>query len=312
MNFLSLEYFLVVAEEKNFSRAADKLFVSQQSLSEHIKKLELELGTPVFKRGRSLALTVAGECLFEGAREIIDVRNHMLQQITLVTEGRRKKMTIAVSTFDVPPFLPGLLTKFKSEYPEYEAIVVKRQASDIAYNMNGVDLYISFLPLNQDLENIILMSDHFVAIAHKQLFSDTYGSRFKKIEAELLAHGSLSVIKDIPFILLYDKNGILSRDLNHIFKYYDITPKVGFQSENNELNAEMCTCGAGVMLAPYDYCVRKFKLNSKDIAEQFCIYPIQTPGLEACLAISYEKGKRLNPIEKNFIELMKKHLNMSQ
>lgn len=308
MNFLSLEYFLVIAEEKSFSRAADKLFVSQQSLSEHVKKLEQELGVPLFKRGRSLSLTVAGECLVSGAQEILDAQTRMLQQIAFVTENRRKKITIAVSTFDVPPFLPELLSKYKAKYPNYDAVVVKRQASDIAYNMNGVDLYLSFLPLNPSLENIILSQDHFVAIGLKELFTNTYGGKWQKMEQELLAHKKLSVIRDIPFIMLYDKNGILSRDLDHIFKTYDITPRVGFQSENNELNAEMCACGAGVMLAPYDYCIRKFRLDTTEKRNQFGIYPIDTPDLDACIAISHEKGKHLTPAEKHFIELARQHL----
>lgn len=308
MNFLSLEYFLVIAEEKSFSRAADKLFVSQQSLSEHVKKLEQELGVPLFKRGRSLTLTIAGECLVSGAQEILDAQTRMLQQIAFVTENRRKKITIAVSTFDVPPFLPELLAKYKAKYPNYDAVVVKRQASDITYNMNGVDLYLSFLPLNPNLENIILRQDHFVAIASKELYSGIYGGKWQKMEQELLAHKNLSVIRDIPFILLYDKNGILSRDLDHIFKTYDITPRVGFQSENNELNAEMCACGTGVMLAPYDYCIRKFRLDSAEKRSRFGIYPIDTPGLDACIAISHEKGKHLTPAEKHFIELARQHL----
>ena len=195
MNFLSLEYFLVIAEEKNFSRAADKLFVSQQSLSEHVKKLEQELGTPLFKRGRSLTLTVAGECLVTGAQEILDAQSRMLQQIAFVTENRRKKITIAVSTFDVPPFLPELLARYKAKYPNYDAVVVKRQVSDIAYNMSGVDLYISFLPLNPNLENIILSQDHFVAIASKELFSQTYGKKWKKLEQELQSHLSCSTTR---------------------------------------------------------------------------------------------------------------------
>lgn len=308
MNFLSLEYFLVVAEEKSFSRAADKLFVSQQSLSEHVKKLEQELGAPLFKRGRTLTLTIAGECLLDGAQEILDARTRMIQQIAYVTENRRRKITIAVATFDVPPFLPGLLVRYKETYPNYDAVIVKRQASDIAYSMSGVDLYISFLPLNPDLENIILKSDHFVAIGNRSLFSSTYKDQWPQLENELLEQEDLSIIRDIPFILLYDKNGILSRDLDYIFKLYQITPSIGFQSENNELNSEMCACGSGVMLAPYDFCRRRFRLDAPENKDRYGIYPIRTPGLDSCIAIAHEKGKHLNPAEKQFIELARQYV----
>ena len=54
MNILSVQYFLAVIEEGNISAAARKLIISQQTLSEHVKKLETELGTPLFKRGRQI------------------------------------------------------------------------------------------------------------------------------------------------------------------------------------------------------------------------------------------------------------------
>lgn len=51
MNFLNIKYFIAIAEEQNISAAARKLYVSQQSLSEHLKKLETEIGAPLFIRG---------------------------------------------------------------------------------------------------------------------------------------------------------------------------------------------------------------------------------------------------------------------
>ena len=62
MNLRNLEYFLVAAEELNFTRAADRLFITQQSLSHHIQKLESEFGTPLFERTPPMTLTPAGAC----------------------------------------------------------------------------------------------------------------------------------------------------------------------------------------------------------------------------------------------------------
>ena len=61
MNFRNLQYFLAAAEEKNFTHAARRLYISQQSLSGHVAKLEEELGVPLFERGPELKLTYAGE-----------------------------------------------------------------------------------------------------------------------------------------------------------------------------------------------------------------------------------------------------------
>ncbi len=66
MNFQNIEYFLAVVEYRNFTKAAQSLYISQQSLSENIRRLEEEIGTPLLYRCRSLSLTPAGEFLVSG------------------------------------------------------------------------------------------------------------------------------------------------------------------------------------------------------------------------------------------------------
>lgn len=62
MNFLHLKYFLLVAEELNITRAAERLYISQQSLSNHISNMEKELDVKLFTRSPKLSLTYAGIC----------------------------------------------------------------------------------------------------------------------------------------------------------------------------------------------------------------------------------------------------------
>src|SRR5699024_5857322 len=70
MNFLHLKYFLLVAEELNITRAAERLFISQQSLSNHISNMEKELDVKLFTRSPKLSLTYAGDLLVETATQI--------------------------------------------------------------------------------------------------------------------------------------------------------------------------------------------------------------------------------------------------
>ncbi|MBQ5756729.1 MAG: LysR family transcriptional regulator, partial [Erysipelotrichaceae bacterium] len=72
MDLRTLQYFVVVAEELNITKAAEKLHMSQPPLSAQIKKLELELNTELFIRGkRQLDLTESGELLYRRAKEIL-------------------------------------------------------------------------------------------------------------------------------------------------------------------------------------------------------------------------------------------------
>ena len=61
MNLRSLEYFLIAAEELNFTRASERLFITQQALSSHIKRLEEEYNIQLFERRPALHLTLEGE-----------------------------------------------------------------------------------------------------------------------------------------------------------------------------------------------------------------------------------------------------------
>ena len=81
MNFQHLKYFLTVAEELNITRAAERLYISQQSLSNHIANLERELDVKLFTRSPKLSLTYAGGLLVDTATEILDLHRQYLSKV---------------------------------------------------------------------------------------------------------------------------------------------------------------------------------------------------------------------------------------
>ena len=94
-----LRYFLAVAEELNFTRAAERLHLAQQALSASVGRLEHQLGVPLFVRStRKVELTSAGEVLVLGARAVIAAASDALEQIQLVSEGRTGRLTVGFST----------------------------------------------------------------------------------------------------------------------------------------------------------------------------------------------------------------------
>ena len=116
MNFSNINYFLAIVEEGSISAAARKLYISQQALSEQLRKMEDEVGAPLLKRGKNFDLTVAGECLYRDGRELLRIYTSMLEDIQDVTTRRRKKITLGIPTFWTPPYLPALLSLFRKKY----------------------------------------------------------------------------------------------------------------------------------------------------------------------------------------------------
>ena len=88
MDLRSLNYFTVVAEELNFTRAAQRLNMSQPPLSNQIRNLEEELGTQLFVRGgRSLQLTEAGLLLYRRAEQLLDLAERTREEVSSFAMG---------------------------------------------------------------------------------------------------------------------------------------------------------------------------------------------------------------------------------
>lgn len=113
----SLRYFLVVAEELHFGRAAERLGIAQPPLSQRIRRLEAELGARLFERGRRVTLTEAGEVLRTEARDLLSRWDRLTALVAKAERGELDSLRAGV-----PPHLPGrvlaaILTKFGEQYP---------------------------------------------------------------------------------------------------------------------------------------------------------------------------------------------------
>ena len=97
INFLNLEYFLVAAEELNFTRAAKRLYISQQSLSNHISNLEKEFDVVLFNRTSPLTLTYAGQALQTRARQLLDLKDETYKEISDIKDFSTGQLSIGVS-----------------------------------------------------------------------------------------------------------------------------------------------------------------------------------------------------------------------
>ena len=97
INFLNLEYFLVAAEELNFTKAAKKLFISQQSLSNHISNMEKEFDVILFNRTTPLTLTYAGQALKAKAKQMLELRDETYRELADIKDFSVGQLTLGLS-----------------------------------------------------------------------------------------------------------------------------------------------------------------------------------------------------------------------
>ncbi|MGW0178212.1 LysR substrate-binding domain-containing protein [Nocardia sp. NPDC003345] len=113
-----LRYFVAVADELNFTRAAAALFVSQPALSKQIRALERQLGAPLFDRdGRSVRPTPVGEALLPYARRVLAVWDEASGEVEAAKARQRATLTIGISTSPQRGLLPAIRSRFARSHP---------------------------------------------------------------------------------------------------------------------------------------------------------------------------------------------------
>lgn len=116
-----LRYFLAVAEEKSFSRAAERLHISQPPLSQQIMKLESELGVRLFARTtRSFELTVAGKALMTEASDLLARMNMAIETIRQIDRGEVGRLRVGIVGSAMWGPIPGMLEQFQSQFPRVQ------------------------------------------------------------------------------------------------------------------------------------------------------------------------------------------------
>jgi DNA-binding transcriptional LysR family regulator len=121
-----LRYFLAVAEELNFSRAAARLHIAQPALSAQIRALETQLGCELFARTtRKVELTPPGELLVEDARKIVALVDQAAAKLTAVGRGQRGQLRVGFVAHGAGETSTEILRRFAAEFPAVETELVE-------------------------------------------------------------------------------------------------------------------------------------------------------------------------------------------
>ncbi len=124
MEIRHLRYFIAVAEEQNFRRAAERLFMTQPPLSQQISLLEEDLGVLLFDRThRQIRLTVAGEVFLEDAYQILAQVDRARGRAKRADKGEVGQLTIGYTSFVHCPLFRIILQRYRTQFPEVEIIL---------------------------------------------------------------------------------------------------------------------------------------------------------------------------------------------
>src|SRR3954468_17630165 len=150
MTLQQLEYFLAAADHRTFSAAAAALHMAQPSLSEQIRRLEAELGAPLFVRARRLELTEAGRLFRPQAERTLAAAQEATDSVREVRE--LETGTATFGTFGNAPYylLSDLVQDFRSRYPNVRVVLICQNSSEVAAAVRDGELAAALVVLPID------------------------------------------------------------------------------------------------------------------------------------------------------------------
>ena len=167
MDIAELETFLAVAREKNFSRAAEKLYRTQPAVSIAVRKLEGWVGQPLFERGRrETKLTDAGELLVEYAERILNLRQETRKGLEELRHLERGRLSLGVNECWIHALLP-FLAEYRRLHPEVQIAVHRTYSREIprAVLNYRLDLgVVSYVPEESKLKTVELFQDELAFV----------------------------------------------------------------------------------------------------------------------------------------------------
>lgn len=171
MELRTLEYFLVVAQEENISRAANVLHITQPTLSRQMKNLEEELDAKLFIRGKNFELTSAGLLLRERAEEILTLTEKTKNDFERVNEMIGGTITIGSAVIGDKSLLSDLMVEFCNQYPKVSFELITGTGPEVTEQIDKglIDLGLLIEPITYEKYDFKRLShvEKWGVITHK-------------------------------------------------------------------------------------------------------------------------------------------------
>ena len=250
MDFSLLKSYIAVAEEKSFSTAAKHLFISQQTLSKQIAKLEEELDTTLLVRSRPLSLTPDGRQFLKVAKGILSLKQQF-EETSSRSISRAHFLHMGIEHTIARALLPLVLPNYIKEHPD-TYVKVSEESPDVlqkAIVYEGVDLVIgSLCNVPDTYEAMPLCPKEHVLVVPKSIMADVL-ERNPGINIDSPEGLDLSIFHCAPFIKL-NRSVSGGRALSTYLKYYDVAVRFVCEVTNVENAFQLANSGLGAFVYP--------------------------------------------------------------
>ena len=291
MELRILRYFLEIAREENMSRAAERLHVSQPTLSKQIKDLEAELGKKLFRRGStSVRLTDEGMLLRKRAEDILDMVDKTADEFKSLGEITGGDVYIGCAESYQIRYLADMIKSFREQYPLLKYHITSGDTAQVAERLDR-----GFLDFAVIVEPPNLQKYNYIELPA----CDTWGVIMRK-DSHLAAQASITVDDLIGLPLLSSPQSIASDFPRWCGEKLDELTFVG--TVNLYYNGSIFVRAGDAYLLTFD------KLANIGNDSELCFRPL-APKLETRMYLIWKKYQVFSPIAERLLDEIKRNFN---
>ncbi len=252
MNFQNLEYFIVAATECNFTRAAEKLYITQQSLSGQIAAMEKELNVQLFHRSKPLQLTEAGAVFFNYATSLLRDYRKLRYELDIISRNGVESISIGISFNGALPILKDILTDYRRKSAGTQFQVLRMPGDELIKKVRdgSVNFAITHFPDNDPaFVSYPLFEEKIVIMGTYEMFVNVFGDSADMVIRELREKGDYSILKRCPYIR-NTKNSTVSRFADRFMAEHAPIPNLVAETDSFDTLLEFCKTGAAFSFLP--------------------------------------------------------------
>jgi len=304
MIFNNYEYFLEIVKQKNISRAASKLFISQPALSNYLKRLELKLGAVLFEPNtQPLKLTYAGERYLNYINKYIIMKTEFKNELYEINTKQRGKIRVGISPWKSSYVLPAILPEFSKLNPNIEIITLEGVENELCdfVDSDKVDFSLkSMLYPNPkyQIENImnerILLAINNNNTLLKKLRLESCLNSFNNQD---IKHIDINILKNERFILPTPSQELYSA-IQRMLTINKIEIS-GFETTNVATALNLVSKNYGLTFVPESRIIHSN--HFKDIT----FFTVGSPTLFWYFTVIYRKNTYLTSCARKFVDALK-------
>lgn len=302
ISYTNMLQFLELSSTLSFTKAAQKLYISQQALSSTISSMEEEMGVKLFQRTTPLQLTFAGRSMLKYAQQYRSLFLQMKKEMDDIRSERSGELTIGISHTRGKNLLPHVLPAYQAAYPGIKIHIYEGNNDELgrAFSQGLVDLMIAQTPFSVPrIETVPLCREEVLLVVSDDLLERIYGPEKNRTLEEVSRTGNLKPLRACPFLLNKPGNSLRTVS-DRVFAAEDFTPEVFTETENIETLYELCRNGAGCVFYPRMFIMGRMEYERKDTMH---FLPLTYDFARFNIGIGYHRETYFSQAMSNFIDM---------